>query len=356
MSDYFATMPLLAVVWPMTNTIIVAAIGFALGFVLDAWSRRMTRRFAAHDNRPQDDYQRVSIWVPFLTASLFAAYCFCIFDLKTQYVDEVQTDDFWRYGRAIGHLVLIALLVTATATDFREYIIPDQITIPGTILGVVFACAAGDVQMMHLWVDWNDPLVEINGPYIPEWLKHRHLHGLSWSVAGLAVGASITWMVRWLSSLLLGQESLGMGDVTLMMMIGSFIGWQPVVFAFLLAPLSAVFVGLIIRQLTNKPYLPYGPYLSLAAVAVILAWNKLWMLEISGVISMRRFFGDAPGMAILGGVSVTTFVVLLLGLRLYRLIPGKSRPESSSAEENVAETTTAESTAVEPDKPLESID
>jgi leader peptidase (prepilin peptidase) / N-methyltransferase len=329
MSDYFATMPILAVVWPMKYTVCVAVIGFLLGFGLDAWSRRMARVFAASEQRLEDSYRRISLWVPILTAALFAAYCVCVFDLKNHYIDEVQTDDFWRYGRVIGHLVLIALLVTATATDFREYIIPDQIVVPGAILGIAFACAAGDVQLIHLWVDWNDPLVEIHGPHIPDWLKHRHWHGLAWSVAGLVTGGAITWLVRCLSSLFLGQESLGMGDVTLMMMIGSFIGWQPIVFVFLLAPLSAVFIGVIVRQLTNRSYLPYGPYLSLATIGVLFAWNKLWMLEIGGVLSIRKFFGDAIGMGVLGCVSVVTFIVLLLGLRLYRLIPGKHRPDDT---------------------------
>jgi leader peptidase (prepilin peptidase)/N-methyltransferase len=325
----FATMPILAITWPLTNTLVVAAIGFALGFVLDAWSRRMARYFAASEQRLDDSYERVSLWVPILTAALFAGYCYCIFDLRAHYVDEVQTDDFWRYGRAIGHLVLIALLVTATVTDFREYIIPDQIAIPGILVGLVYAVCSGDVQIIHLWVDWNGPQVEFVGPEIPDWIKgHRHWHGLSWSLAGIAAGGSITWGVRWLSSLLLGQESLGLGDVTLMMMVGSFVGWQPVVFALLLAPLCAVFIGLIVRYLTNRPYLPYGPYLSLATIVVLLTWNKLWMLEIPQVLSIRRFFGDAPGMAILAGVAIGAFVLLLLLLNLYRLVPGKQRHES----------------------------
>lgn len=326
MLDHFATMPILAVVWPMKNTIVVALVGLALGFALDAWSRRMTRQFAASEGRLDDSYSGFSLGVPLLTAALFAGYCVCVFDLRAHHVDEVQTDDFWRYGRAVGHLVLIALLVVATASDFREYIIPDQITISGIILGLGFAFASGDVQTMHLWVDWNVDHADMIGPNIPEWIRqHRHWHGLAWSFAGLFAGGAITWFVRWLSSLLIGQESLGLGDVTLMMMIGSFVGWQPVMFAFLIAPLCAVFVGLAVRQLTGKPYLPYGPYLSLATVVVLLTWNKLWMLEIGGVLSIRKFFGDAPGLAILAGVSVTAFVLLLLALKLYRLIPGKQR-------------------------------
>jgi hypothetical protein len=45
------------------------------------------------------------------------------------------------------------------------------------------------------------------------------------------------------------------------------------------------------------------------------------MLEIPGTISIRRFFGDAPGLGILGGISLVAFVGLLASVRLYRSIP-----------------------------------
>ena len=57
-----------------------------------------------------------------------------------------------------------------------------------------------------------------------DWIKEsHHLHGLAWSLAGLAAGAGITWLVREISSRVLGQEALGAGDVTLMAMIGAIV-------------------------------------------------------------------------------------------------------------------------------------
>ena len=85
----------------------------------------------------------------------------------------------------------------------------------------------------------------------------------------------MTWLVRWLSSVVLGQESLGLGDVTLMAMIGSFLGWQPLVFVFLLAPLCGIAMGLGVRLVTNRTYIPFGPYLSMAAVVVLVVGNRL---------------------------------------------------------------------------------
>ncbi|NQV24602.1 MAG: prepilin peptidase [Rhodopirellula sp.] len=312
--------------------------GALLGIVLDIWSLRMCRQFCSGHagsevNLPDHRAQAgVRLLTALLTGAILSGYFVAVFHWQMHSTSEVLPAQFWKYGRAIGHLVLLTLLIAATITDFREYIIPDQITMPGMIAGVLLATISGDTQLMHFWVDWNQAVMDLRGPYIPEWIGgHTHWHGFVWSMTGLFAGGGVTWLVRWLSSTVLGQESLGLGDVTLMAMIGSFLGWQPLVFVFLLAPICGIAMGLGVRLVTNRTYIPFGPYLSLAAVVVLFVWRPLWMLEISNEFSIRKLFGDAPGLAILGGISLAAFVVLLIGLRLYRLIPGKPRNSNHSS-------------------------
>src|SRR5262249_41089002 len=45
----------------------------------------------------------------------------------------------WAHWRLLYHYVLVGLLVTATAVDFDQYLIPDAITVPGVLFGVVAA-------------------------------------------------------------------------------------------------------------------------------------------------------------------------------------------------------------------------
>ena len=315
--------------------------GALLGLVLDVWSVRMCRQFCEeHSGVSQNlvggrSQAGVRLLTALLTGAIFAGYFVAVFHFQMHSTHEVLPALLWKYGRAAGHIVLLALLIAATVTDFREYIIPDQITIPGMIAGVLLATISGDTQLMHVWVDWNQAVVDLRGPYIPPWIgEHTHWHGFVWSITGLIAGGGVTWIIRWLSSVVLGQESLGLGDVTLMAMIGSFLGWQALVFVFLLAPVCGIAMGQGVRLVTNRTYIPFGPYLSLAAVVVLLAWRPLWMLEISNEFSIRLLFGDAPGLAILGGISLVAFVVLLICLKLYRLIPGKPRSNGSPSVEN----------------------
>ena len=185
-------------------------------------------------------------------------------------------------------------------------------------MGVGAAACIGNLHLMPAWVDWNqaDP---IHGPYIPEWIKsHPHWHGVVFSLAGLVVGAGITWLARTISRLILGMEALGFGDVTLMAMIGSFLGWQPVVFVFLLAPVCGIVVAITLRLAKQRRVLPYGPFLSAAAVLVLCTWRWLWT-------PTREIFGHWPTLMGLA-VVVTGGMAGLLGmLRLYRAIPVERR-------------------------------
>jgi len=246
------------------------------------------------------------------TGLLFAAYVLAAARLECQQVAEVRPDDFWRSVRIADHLVLLTLLVAATATDLRDYVIPDWITVPGMIFGVSAAVLSGQLQIEHIWVDWNQEVPGIAGPYIPDWLDaHRHWHGLAWSVAGGLVGAGLTSFVRGLSGLILGREALGLGDVTLMAMIGTFIGWQPTVFVFVLAPLCGLACTLPLRMLTRRAYLPYGPFLAAATVVVLFSWRWIWP-------STRLVFGHPLSLALLSAAAAFALLILLTIVRLYQ--------------------------------------
>ena len=78
---------------------------------------------------------------------------------------------------------------------------------------------------------------------------------------------------------------MGLGDVTLMGMIGAFLGWQAAVLTFFLAPFLGLthaawklmtYLGkrLSGRQLSSADReIPYGPYLSMAAASLLFVWR-----------------------------------------------------------------------------------
>ena len=138
---------------------VVFVVGLAIGPLLAAWTNRLCES-------PPGRYARIAL--AFSTAITLTLATWMIVAGEGQWIPEVVPDVPWRFGRLGFHLILLTLLLVATATDLREYIIPDEVTYLGILLGVAIATASGDVQLIHLWVDWNHPLVDMKGQYVPE--------------------------------------------------------------------------------------------------------------------------------------------------------------------------------------------
>jgi prepilin signal peptidase PulO-like enzyme (type II secretory pathway) len=100
--------------------------------------------------------------------------------------------------------------------------------------------------------------------------------GLYTSLVGLVSGGGIVWAVRLIGSAALRREAMGFGDVTLMMMVGAFIGWQASLIAFFLAPFAGLFIGIAQFVLRRDDVIPYGPFLCLATAAVVVMWAPIW--------------------------------------------------------------------------------
>jgi leader peptidase (prepilin peptidase) / N-methyltransferase len=101
--------------------------------------------------------------------------------------------------------------------------------------------------------------------------------GLFTALIGLVGSGGIVWAVRLIGTAALRREAMGFGDVTLMMMIGTFLGWQACLLIFFLAPFAGLAVGLLQFVLRRDDVIPYGPFLCLAAAAVVVFWAPIWI-------------------------------------------------------------------------------
>jgi hypothetical protein len=69
---------------------------------------------------------------------------------------------------------------------------------------------------------------------------------------------------------------MGFGDVTLMAMIGAFVGWQPVLIVFFMAPFVGAVVGLLQWIMIGENVIPFGPFLCLGALTTVVFWAAVW--------------------------------------------------------------------------------
>ncbi|MBJ43325.1 MAG: prepilin peptidase [Planctomycetaceae bacterium] len=248
-----------------------------------------------------------------------------------------------------SHAVLIVLMTVASFIDLDEKLIPDEITLPGTLcglllaawlpssllpawtsvgpppypierlllstprtwsesfngivgLGIVFVCVVGwwyALLPKVLWYRggvckfWRYLLASIFRNRGSWWLTLLGLivggatlfcwscGGPAWQSllsawVGVAVGGGAIWMVRIVGSLALRQEAMGFGDVTLMGMIGAFMGWQTSLLVFFVAPFTGLLIAVAQWLFTRRKDIPYGPFLCSATLIVIVFWPIFW--------------------------------------------------------------------------------
>lgn len=164
---------------------------------------------------------------------------------------------FLKFGLSLSLVVMFlfcAALVVITFIDFDHQIIPDEISLPGIILG--FLCSF----------------------FLPG-------HGWLSSLLGIAVGwgslALIFYGYLWLT----GREGMGGGDAKLLAMMGAFLGLQAVPFIIFASSLVGTVAGLSIMAVQRKDRhlaIPFGPYLALGAVLYIFCGPQLiqWYLQL----------------------------------------------------------------------------
>ena len=164
---------------------------------------------------------------------------------------------------ALVHFTFICALITITFIDIDHQIIPDVITIPGMLLGLgavwVFQAVRLDTAIVY---------PEMGGLIFPD---------LSFadSVIGFLAGGGILLAVAIGYEVVTGREGMGGGDIKLLAMVGTLVGWKGVVFTIFSASLIGTAVGLavMIRAGRNmKLAIPFGPFLSIGAI-LYLFWG-----------------------------------------------------------------------------------
>jgi leader peptidase (prepilin peptidase)/N-methyltransferase len=98
---------------------------------------------------------------------------------------------------------------------------------------------------------------------------------------------------------------MGFGDVILLATIGSFLGWQAAVVVFFLAPVCALAVVAVSLLFWRRREIPYGPYLSLAALWVLLGWKSVWPVA-------DRIFSLGPAIPVLACLMAVLLVAALV--------------------------------------------
>jgi len=176
---------------------------------------------------------------------------------------------------ALFSLYLVLSLVAITYIDLDEMIIPDRITLPGITIGLLGAIVVPDWGLIGPWL----------GNRLMSWgLTNFRLLSLCGSVLGLFLGGALVWFIFKLYYLIRKEEGIGGGDFTLLSMIGAFLGWRSVFVSLFLGAMIGLGVVIVTaiwqRKLDARQRLPFGPFISLAALIYLYFGEALlnWYL------------------------------------------------------------------------------
>ncbi len=146
----------------------------------------------------------------------------------------------WQFGptpEALVAALFVAALITISFIDLDHQIIPDVISLPGIVVGLLLAVAG-------VGPSWRD------------------------SVLGILLGGGTLWAVAAGYQALTGREGMGGGDIKLLAMVGAFIGWRGVLVTLMIGSLTGAVVGIalmIARGSDSRLPIPFGPFLALGA-------------------------------------------------------------------------------------------
>ncbi|MFZ5353580.1 MAG: prepilin peptidase [Bacillota bacterium] len=143
----------------------------------------------------------------------------------------------------LKYAVLACLLLVIGIIDFKTQEIPDGLNLFGLIAGMIFAFTAGYKEFL--------------------------ITGLT----GFLLGGGLFLLIA-----IVSKGSMGGGDIKLMAVLGIWLGWKHILLVSLLSFIIGSVISIILMILkikSRKDYIPFGPFIALAAFTIILYGNDI---------------------------------------------------------------------------------
>jgi leader peptidase (prepilin peptidase)/N-methyltransferase len=140
--------------------------------------------------------------------------------------------------------VWIVLLVWASLIDLKEFRLPDWLTLPLIVSGVIFNTFSAN-----------------------------SFCSTAEALLGVMIGYGLLRLVDECYFKITKRRGIGQGDAKLLAAIGATLGWQAIFPVLCFSSILGLIVGLILikfKRLTLQNPIPFGPFLSIFACAFIL--------------------------------------------------------------------------------------
>jgi leader peptidase (prepilin peptidase)/N-methyltransferase len=179
----------------------------------------------------------------------------------------------WKFGLdafTVKAAFFGSMMLVLIFTDMEHYILPDEITLGGLVIGLVLSLflPMPEGLMKFIWMITG-------GAPDQRWLS------LSESAMGALLFGGGLWALREIYYRIRGIDGLGLGDVKMAAMMGAFWGFGHTLLILLIGSLVGALVGMLVVLVGGKKWnyeMPFGSYLGAAALIVTIWGDTLFGL------------------------------------------------------------------------------
>jgi leader peptidase (prepilin peptidase) / N-methyltransferase len=168
---------------------------------------------------------------------------------------------------AVKMCALCAMSVALIFCDLEKRILPDEFTLGGAVLGLAFSFYVPVPDITAQAVSW------MVGAQLPKWANAP-----AEALLGALLPASFLWFGGWVYYHVRHREGLGLGDVKLVAMVGSFLGLRGALLTLIVGSLTGSIIGYSYIKLTgrdpNEYELPFGTFLGAGALLAAIVGNQ----------------------------------------------------------------------------------
>ncbi|HEY1341725.1 MAG TPA: prepilin peptidase [Bryobacteraceae bacterium] len=272
----------------MIEAIIALVFGLLIGSFLNVCIHRWPRgRSVVRPRSHCVRCRKMIAWydnIPVLSYIILGGRCrHCGRRISLRYpIVELATGLLWFYfvatlglsALAVKLCLFSAIVIALVFSDLEKRLLPDQFTLGGTVIGLAFSAFV--------------PVPDMTGQALL-WVFGAELHSNRprsvWeSMVGAFLPTLFLWGKKWLYQKFRHREGLGLGDVKLIAMVGSFLGLRGALLTLILGSISGSILGYGFIRLTGKDAstyeLPFGTFLGAAALTAALTSDKMlsWYL------------------------------------------------------------------------------
>jgi leader peptidase (prepilin peptidase)/N-methyltransferase len=172
---------------------------------------------------------------------------------------------YYEFGLGLAFVVsfvFVAALIVISFIDLAVRIVPDVISLPGIVAGLVFSLIGRYII--------NDPFELVPSPIS--------------ALLGVLVGGGFLLALAWGYEAFTGVEGMGGGDIKLLAMIGAFLGWPSIPVTLFFSSLGGSVIGLtamLIKGVGRRYALPFAPFLCLGALFYLFFGKELIQMYLS---------------------------------------------------------------------------